>query len=253
MSKKVINKKLKQKKRTFKKKHKRTNKIYFIGGELIMSNTDLNNTHICSDKVVEKYKESPGYEVYTAISDVMELNEVSSAFFLATFTKTNDKWFKFVIFNNNNKKHIYIINGAPINKHSVCMLQGLLDVTRKTGEYKDLRDAFNNVIELKSIQGIDTSTLEEQPVVIQLNAIIARDIPCMPVISAGSGTVNEDGSVCINTKSGHYKPSIESMDIAKELFTQITGKPIVVIMKENKDAIKEKYGARYEQFSGICL
>jgi hypothetical protein len=75
----------------------------------------------------------------------------------------------------------------------------------------------------------------------------------MPVISAGSGTVNDDGSVCINTKSGHYKPSIASMDVAKELFMRITERNVFIIMKENKEALREKYGARYELFSGICL
>ena len=248
MTKKVLYKKLKRKRRTSKMKHKK----HFTGGELIITEMDLKNTHICTN-VNGKYKESPGYEVYTAISDVFELNAISRQFFLGTFTKANNKWFKFVIFNNNNQLHLYIINGAPINKHSVCMLQGLLDVTKPTGEYQDLREAYNNIIELKSVQGIDTNSLEENPLVIQLNETIARDIRCMPVISAGSGTVNDDGSVCINTKSGHYKPSIASMDVASKLFTQITEREVSIIMKENKEALREKYGARYEQFAGICL
>ena len=248
MTKHLLYKKLKRKRRTFKNKHKR----HFTGGELIMAETDLINTHLCKNES-GKYKESPGYEVYTAISDVFELNAISKQFFLGTFTKANNKWFKYVIFNNNNQLHLYIVNGVPINKHSVCMLQGLLDVTRATGEYQDLREAFNKVIELKSVQGIDTHSLEEHPLVIQLNEIITRDIRCMPVISAGSGTVNDDGSVCINTKSGHYKPSIASMDVAKELFMRITERNVFIIMKENKEALREKYGARYELFSGICL
>jgi hypothetical protein len=252
MSKKKIHKKLKRKRYTCKK---------YKGGELIMNeSTDLKNLHICkkasvSSKgtVTQTYKESPGYELYVAISEAFELNAMSKEFFLGTYTKENNKWFKFVIFDNNNKKHLFVINGAPINKHSVCMLQGLLDVTRKTSEYPDLREAYNKVIELKSVHGIETSSIEENEMVIYLNSIITRDIPCMPVISAGSGTVNDDGSVCINTKSGHYKPSLQSIEIAKTLFEEITGETIHVVDKISKDALKAKYGANYEQYSGICL
>ena len=234
---------------------KRKNNKTLKGGQLIMSETDLKNTHICkpSEKDKGKYKESPGFEVYTAISDAFCLNKASSGYFLTNFKKEDNKWFKFTIFNNSGQHYVYIINGTPINKHSICMLQGLLDVTKDTGEYAELREAYNKVIELKSVHGIDTHALEENPLVQSLNATIAKDIPCMPVISAGSGTVNENGIICINTKSGHYKPSLESMELAKSLFTEITEREIVIVLKEDKEAIKAKYGVHYEQFSGICL
>lgn len=244
-----IHKKLKRKRYTRKK---------YKGGELIMNESDLKNTHICSsvstkDTATQKYKESPGYEIYVAISEAFELNAMSKEVFIEKYRKKHNKWFKFVIFDNNGTKHIFIINGAPINKHSVCMLQGLLDVTRKTDEYRDLRDSYNKVIELKSSYGIETSSIEKNELVIQLNSIINRDIPCMPVISAGSGTVNDDGSVCINTKSGHYKPSLESVEIARTLFKEITGAIIEVVTKEDKNALKAKYGENYNNYSGICL
>jgi hypothetical protein len=245
------------KKLKYKRIHTRKHKRTYKAGALIMSVSNLKNNHLCrstsASKAMDKYKESPGYEVYIAISDTFGLNEISKDFFLGTFTKANDKWFKFVIFNNDDLQYVYIINGAPINKHSICMLQGLLDVTRKTGEYTDLRKAFNNVIALKSVKGIDASSLEENPLVKQLNEIIARDIPCMPVISAGSGTVNDDGSICLNTKSGHYKPSLATMEVAKTLFEKLTARMVTLIMKEDKNALQLKYGDRYEQFSGICL
>jgi hypothetical protein len=244
---KKLYKKLKHKNRT-RGKHKKQ----FKGGELIMTETDLQNTHICRVKD-DKYKESPGFEVYKSINDAFELKPEFTPYFMDSFQKSNNKWFKFVIFKNNEQSHIYLINGAPINKHSVCMLQGILNVTKKTGEYEEMRDAFNKIIELKSVEGINMNSLEENPLVVNLNTIIQRDIPCMPVISAGSGTVNEDGSICINTKSGHYKPTIESMENAKELFGAITGKEIIVILKEDKEELRKKYGDQYEQFSGICL
>ncbi len=75
----------------------------------------------------------------------------------------------------------------------------------------------------------------------------------MPVISAGSGTINEDGSICINTKSGHYKPELENMNIAKEQFEKITMKPVHIMFKTDKSKLEEKYGDNAEDYSGICL
>ena len=94
---------------------------------------------------------------------------------------------------------------------------------------------------------------KENPLVNQLNQTIYSSIPCMPIVSAGSGTGNEDGSICINTKSGHYKPSIREMETAKEVFESITNKPVNIIMKEDKEALKQKYGEKYAEYSGICL
>jgi hypothetical protein len=250
MSKNILYRKLRKGRYTSKRN---ITNIKIKGGELNISETDLQNSHICRVKDMDIYKESPGYEVYTAINAAFELKPEYTPFFLGEFKKSNEKWFKFVMFKNNEKEYIYIIAGAIINKHSVCMLQGLLSVTKDTGEYEELRDAFNRVIELKSVEGINVDSLEENAHVLKINEIIQRDIPCMPVIAAGSGTVNDDNSICINTKSGHYKPTIDSMRRAKELFSEITGMEVHVIKKENKEELRAKYGDRFKQFSGICL
>jgi hypothetical protein len=76
----------------------------------------------------------------------------------------------------------------------------------------------------------------------------------MPVMAAGSGSVNPDNSISINNKSGHYKPTEYSMSRAKEIFGANTGGAVVFIKeKEDKDVLKAKYGRDAENFSGICL
>jgi hypothetical protein len=214
---------------------------------------DLKNTHMCGKNIGNK--DSPGLEIYLAIDRSFQLNQRSAGFLLDNFKKSKNMWFKFVLFNNSNIHYIYIITGAIINKHSVCLVHGLLDVTPQT-EYSEMRQQFNEVMEFKSNNGI-VSNAESMPLIQDLNRIINRDIPCMPVISAGSGTVDDDDpdniTICINNKSGHYKPTADSMIIAQTKFTEITGIKTVAVEKADKELLKMKYGENYEYYSGICL
>ena len=99
------------------------------------------------------------------------------------------------------------------------------------------------------------SSLNEQLQVLinNIDTLVIRDIHCMPVLAAGSGTVNDDNSICINNKSGHYKPTNESMDIAKNIFITNTEANVYITEKVEKGLLKEKYGDDYENYSGICL
>lgn len=246
------NKKLKQNNT----KKKRNN---YKGGLLRMNREqDLINTHLCSLKK-DKKKETAGEEVYTYNGEIYQLNTSTLGFLQQQFKKSDDKWFKFVIFNNDNVYYIYIINGGQINKHSVCMLLGLLDVTNDTNEYVELRNSVKKLIDFKmnynSLEVFNNTSLKEQleHYISNINDFIVRDIPCMPVLAAGSGTVNDDDSICINNKSGHYKPTQNSMNLAKDIFIANTGATIYVTEKVDKELLKEKYGENYENYTGICL
>ena len=235
--------------RSYLRKHNKTNKMN--GGELVMALTDLKNRHICDQRNAD-YRTSPGYELYTAIDTPVQLNAEILGFFNRSFRKSQDKWFKFVMFNNSGIEYIYIIHGVPINKHSVPALFGLMEVTSNTGEYSELREAYHQLLSIKSLKGIvhDIESIEQ---VKNLNQMITQYIPCMTVISAGSGTVNDDNSICINTKSGHYKPEPVNMEAAKRLFEEISGAPVNIVLKVDKEALFAKYGEHAENMSGICL
>lgn len=233
--------------------HYKLNQYKGKGGELLNKQTDLQNKHMCGKDIKEK--DTPGLEIYQAIDSSFQLNERTSGFLLDNFKKSKNMWFKFVLFNNSNTYYIYIITGAQINKHSVCLIHGLLDVT-PNNEYIDLREKFNNLKQFKSEYGI-VNDAENMVLIQELNNIINRDIPCMPVISAGSGTVNDDDPnnimICINNKSGHYKPTIESMEFARYKFKELTGINTVATEKADKELLKIKYGKNYDMYSGICL
>jgi len=240
------------------KKLSKTNKTK-RGGLLNMNSpTDLVNTHICNLKPGVK-KDTPGLEILLSISKSVQLNHNTLPFLQQTYKNTNDEWFKFVIINNNDVNYIYIIYGAHINKHSVCMIEGLLDVTKESGEYPELRTAYKNLIIFKNQYGSNMESMDIQvkeqclQLISAVDEYIKRDINCMPVVAAGSGSVNMDNSICINNKSGHYKPTELSMIKAKEVFESNTGAVVFIKEKEDKQLLEEKYGKHAKKYSGICI
>lgn len=229
------------------------------GGLLKMNpETDLVNTHICNLKA-EIEKNTPGLEILSSISKSFQLNRSTLGYLQQIYKNTNDSWFKFIVINNNDENYIYIIDGAYINKHSVCMIEGLLDVTQESGEYSDLRTAYNQLIIFKNQNGSNMESMNIEikneclRLITEIDELIKRDINCMPVVAAGSGSVNNNNSICINNKSGHYKPTETSMIKAKEVFENSTGAMIFVKEKEDKDVLKKKYGKNAKNYSGICL
>lgn len=243
--------------RTRKHQHSRRS---MVGGLLVTDlETNLVNTHVCNVKpgVV---KDSPGMELFDAISNPFPLNTHTIAFLQHMYQSDDHKWFKFVAFNNDGDDHVYIIDGAKINKHSVCMVLGLLDVTKPKGEYAQLREAVEQLLFFKSEHGANVELLtpeqqtERTRLIQAVDALIERDIRCMPVIAAGSGSVLSGGQVCINNKSGHYKPTEQSMALARSIIEANTGgTQITVKSKEDKAALKARFGEHYESYSGICL
>jgi len=238
------------KSKTQKLKSKRNRYMFKNRGALMYDlEKDLKNTHLLPRKD-GKYKESPALELFTSISDVFELNKDTLGYVKNTLCKSKNAWFKFVIFKNNEQLHVFLIRGARINKHSVCLLLGLLEVAEN--DYTEMKSVVADVMEMKDngIIGIQ----DDHPKLFALNALIKRDIPFMPVIVAGSGTYDDDNQrICINTKSGHYKPDIEKMEFAQNLFESITCERVIIQTKVDKKLLKAKYGDNYEEYSGICL
>jgi hypothetical protein len=237
------------KKRKYKIKLKRLKTRKMKGGELKIKPTDLKNTHLCGGK---GDKESAGNEIYTAVNSPFQLNESTLEMFFSQFKKSDNNWFKFAIFNNDDTHYIYIIKGNPLNKHSILLIYGLLQVS-KSSEYTELREALLTLLKIREELSIpEGANIEENPIVKQFNEKVAKAIPCMPLIAAGSGTVNDDNSICLNTKSGHYKPTLEIMELAKSSFERITGAVVTIQEKVPKEGLIKRYGNAFDKYSGIC-
>ena len=244
-----------------------TRKIKMKGGMLITSPQDLKNGHICNQRTPD-YRTSPAFEVYTAIDEPFCLSRETIGYFISKYKQSDDHWFKFVLFSASNQsngyspsEYIYIIRGAPINKHSVPMLFGLLEQSDDS-EYVELRNAYRQIIQLKGEDDIlDRESIETHPLIIALNQAIYQAIPCMPVLSAGSGTVGQGNSdrdsvnICINAKSGHYKPKEVHMNHARRAFSSIIPNAHVDIRPvASKEELAHIYGEnRAETMNGMCI
>jgi hypothetical protein len=96
----------------------------------------------------------------------------------------------------------------------------------------------------------------------------------MKVVSAGSGTVfiqndktrqhGEKYVICLNTKSGHYKPSLKDVELAKRILLDIIHKvnctktreqfKVIVQYKPNKKTLKKMFGENIAETKvGLCL
>jgi hypothetical protein len=237
---------------------------------LVGSPMDLKNGHICNQRTPD-YRTSPAFEVYTSIDEPFCLSEATVGYFLTKYKKSDDHWFKFVLFSASNQRigsdpsqseypseYIYIIRGAPINKHSVPMLFGLLEQSDDS-EYVELRNAYRQIIQLKGEDDIlDRESIETHPLIIALNQAIYQAIPCMPVLSAGSGTVDyvqDSVIICINAKSGHYKPKEVHMNHARRVFSSIIPNAHIDVRPvASKEELAHIYGEnRAETMNGMCI
>jgi hypothetical protein len=208
---------------------------------------ELVNKHLCEKKNTTKKKENVGYEVITSTDVPFQLNKETAPRFMRQFQKKHDHWFKFVIFQHESVNYIYVVKGNKVNKHSVCVLKGFLDLHKGDPMYDAANRVYKDLIRMNGTIG-SKKTLRKK-----LNKFVENEMPCMPVLSAGSGTVNEDGTICLNTKSGHYKPTKRDIEFAKDIFEDLLHVDIQIQLKTDKDLLKEKYGDKYKNYTGICL
>jgi hypothetical protein len=260
------------------KKRRTTRKMK--GGVLVSSDSDLVNLQLCPGDFKPTFhylahrllrvsgvghrtgiQPSLGKEVYTATDTPMVVNSDTLGTFVRRFKESDDNWFKFVILNNDGINHIYVINGNEINKHSVPFLHGLLELTDQNEDgdpYEKIRGAYKAILSLKENgPKIEDSLIEYYPIVEFLNEAIKThkdyNVRCASVVAAGSGTILDNKTICINNKSGHYAPSMKQMLIAKDIFEDITKYKINIESKARKNAIKSKYGSRSKNYSGMCI
>ena len=203
---------------------------------------------------------SPGLEVIFASSLPFQLNSENLKSFFE-FRRKDNKWFKFVIFKYKDKDYLYVMYGNPErNKHSLCLLYGVLDLYPRSS-FPELRAAHEKLIELKKkmtngeLKGEDLT--EDIVEVLEFNRVLFETLGCMEALSAGSGTILENGTICINNKSGHFAPKFSDLVIAQSMFREITGRDVNIRLPAEKSKIvaelSEIPGFDYYNFTGTCL
>jgi len=193
------------------------------------------------------FYKSVGTDIVNSTNEPFELTKDTLHRFLK-FEKSKNKWFKFVTFEYDDQAHIYVIQGNSRNKHTLCILKGILEQTQGDPLFNELRMVYTKLVQQKRKGSIYALHWLKQ----RLQTLIQLYYPCLPVLVAGSGTVNEDGSLCLNNKSGHYAPSLRRIHKAKALFTEITGR-VAHIQVYDEAALKKKYSKDYKNEGSICI
>jgi hypothetical protein len=192
----------------------------------------IKNLYICKTRknsfiqkqpiVKQLYYSHPGREVLESENIPFELTKSTKERLFSSFQKRNNKSFKFVMFEYDKKPHIYVVLANKYNKHSICLLKGIIDYTKSDHQFDEMRRVYNTLIRLKHSSNIYKRYLLRQ----ELNKQISLHYPCLPVISAGHGTILDDGSILLNNRSGHYSPSMYQLKKAVPLFKTITSKMV---------------------------
>jgi hypothetical protein len=232
----------------------------------------LSNIYVCGKK--SKGHILPVTELLISSAVTFEVTPQSIPFLIETFCYARGAWFKFLVIDDDTGKHrIFVCNGAAINRHSVIYIHAIASILSSRGigtepdsKYYTFLKAYNDIIACKDSKRGYTTCSEQLKRT--LNREIKKKFECMRVVSAGSGTVFEtrDGDgvtnyeICLNTKSGHYRPSLKDVDFAKSLLENIIQKmdvrgriKVSSRYKSSKQTIRNVFGDRAESKVGICI
>jgi hypothetical protein len=228
---------------------------------------ELVNTHVCHPKRVHKWQLTPARELLLLTDTVFELTAPSLPFFISNFTYASHKWFKFIIVEYQSKPHIYVANGTRLTRHSAIYIQAMIDLIQKMDagnnqHYVRLLEVYNDIMMHKTSKRGGQASPELDALLRSFNALIKKHFECMRVISSGSGTVfsgtpDSKTVVCLNTKSGHYRPPLENIAVARKIFKSVLplSNPdigVIVQRKQRNGSLRESFGKYAEMYIGTC-
>lgn len=252
----------------------------------------LSNIYVCGKK--SKGHILPATELLISSALTFEVTPHSVYFLTEAFNYARGAWFKFVIINDNiisentnenrngneNAKNngiyrMFVCNGSGINRHSVIFIDALAYIlsTRGLGNYPNstyypFMKAYNDIISCKDSKegyvSCKDKILRSKRI---LNQEIKKHFKCMQVVSAGSGTIFETNdahyNICLNTKSGHYRPTLKNVEFAKsfleDIITKIDSKSlrdkikVSSQYKSSRQTIRKVFGDYTKSKLGICI
>jgi len=234
----------------------------------------LVNTHMCHPKSVHKWQLTPARELLLLTDTVFELTALSLPFFISNFTYANHKWFKFIIVEHQSEPHIYVANGTRLTRHSAIYIQAMVDLIQKSdatsnNQYARLLEVYNDIMMYKTSKRGPAASPELDALLRSFNALIKMHFECMRVISSGSGTVfsgtpttESKTIVCLNTKSGHYRPPLNNIAVARKIFKSVLQLSLlsthhndidVIVQRKRRDgSLRESFGKYAEMYIGTC-
>ena len=249
---------------------------------------EFENPEYARPKGVTHEQKSPAMELYVATDKAYDIQAPGTLNLVkGLFSKSNENsWFKFVLVSVNGEPKLYIIYGNDDqNKHSVCFLYAMYENiprqrssksgSSKTGSAKKSSQrsprsvslsrsiGFHNLMDqvIAFDETAEQPITEETPLIINLNKEIYNKFRCMDVIISGSATYlgKREGLhiLCINSKSGHYLPDLETLrDSVAEFFPQLFPEDWAFTVRENVTNmidLEALYGKTYKRYTGTCL
>ena len=230
----------------------------------------LKNTHVCG----KTHEKTIGNELSVSMDTVFELNALTLPFFISKFTYANGLWFKFIVIHHNQRNRVFVCNGSLITRHSVIYIEAMMDLIKRDpgrdAKYDKLMELYDYIIACKTSKKGLQGCPDIKRAQAKFSAEFKRHFNCMEVLSAGSGTVFYDSeankvTICLNTKSGHYRPTLKHIDLAKEVVETIVanarlsgrlGKYEIVVVaqyKPRKGTLKRVFGATNAHKLGMCI
>lgn len=258
--------------------------------------TLLSNVYVCGKKA--KGHLLPATEFLLSLSLTFEITPKSVQFLTQTFNYEHSTWFKFVIIrdtitcktktktkpNDQPYYRMFVCNGSTITRHSVIYIDALARILTDIendpdctldAKYYPYLNTYRELVACKeSKRGGDLCKDRLRQLKYSLNSEINKHFECMKAVSAGSGTVfththkslkhGEKYGICLNTKSGHYKPSLKDVELAKRILLDIISKiscsktreqfKVIAQYKPNKKTLKKIFGENIAETKvGLCL
>lgn len=240
----------------------------------------LKNTHVCG----KTHQMTIGNELSVSMDTVFELNKLTLPFFISKFSYDTGTWFKFIVLNYNGRHRVFVCNGTLITRHSVIYIDAMMDLIKRNpgqrengplqrdSKYDKLTALYEHIIACKVSKKGLAGCPDIKRAQAKFSAEFKKHFNCMEVVSAGSGTVFYDFrtplpqiTICLNTKSGHYRPTLKHADLAKEVVetmidnARFSGRlgeykiAVVAQYKPRKSTLKRVFGATNAYKLGMCI
>ena len=256
----------------------------------------LSNVYVCGKKA--KGHLLPATEFLLSSSLTFEITPKSVQFLSQAFNYDHRTWFKFVIIHdtitpthckmktNDHDRYyrMFVCNGSALTRHSVIYIDALAHILTDIendpdctfdAKYYPYLNTYRELVACKeSKRGGVLCKDRISQLKYSLNSEIKKHFECMKVVSAGSGTVfvhngtspehGEKYGICLNTKSGHYKPSLKDVELAKRILLDIISKvscsktreqfKVIAQYKPNKKTLKKIFGENIAETKvGLCI
>ena len=227
----------------------------------------LKNTHVCG----KTHEKTLGNELSVSIDTVFELNPLTLPYFISKFRYDTGTWFKFIVVNYNGRHRVFVCNGSLVTRHSVIYIEAMMELIKRknsAANYPRLMELYDYIAACKTSKKGLAGCPDIKRAQTRFSAEFKKHFKCMEVLSAGSGTVFYDDSdavnkitICLNTKSGHYRPTLKHIDLAKEVVETIVENTtflskydigVISQYKPRKSTLKRVLGKNAHKL-GMCI